>query len=394
MKRKLISLLLTALLLCTASVPALAAPGDISDVEGHWAQDSIEQAISDGWVDGYPDGTFRPEGTITRAEFVKMVLDAIHVTPSFSDLAFWMKDYAVTLRNYDHTLVPYQPKAFSDMNSHWLTTQGWLEVAVNFGLVVPSDYSSNQFGPSTPISRREIAVMVDRAMGKVWPASQPLTEDLPFSDANQIPEWVRGYINEAFKAGVLTGYPDGTFGHSKSATRAEAVVMVQRMLDYTRAGIIDPDIKLVLKYYPPAFGSAEEPAQITTERVRMQLVDNVLYASVRDIHMVQSQIMDDDLQFFWHPVWQQIFITTYFPGMYRAGSPYYMDTGDYAEVTESYYAFRTPTRMLDGEIMIPVYDFSLDYTDQNRTEWDGTWDESTKTLTLKVDNPNGYGGPS
>ena len=71
-----------------------------------------------------------------------------------------------------------------------------------------------------------------------------------------------------------------------------------------------------------------------------------------------------------------------------------MDTGDYAEVTESYYAFRTPTRMLDGEIMIPVYDFSLDYTDQNRTEWDGTWDESTKTLTLKVDNPNGYGGPS
>ena len=175
MKRKLISLLLTALLLCTASVPALAAPGDISDVEGHWAQDSIEQAISDGWVDGYPDGTFRPEGTITRAEFVKMVLDAIHVTPSFSDLAFWMKDYAVTLRNYDHTLVPYQPKAFSDMNSHWLTTQGWLEVAVNFGLVVPSDYSSNQFGPSTPISRREIAVMVDRAMGKVWPASQPLT---------------------------------------------------------------------------------------------------------------------------------------------------------------------------------------------------------------------------
>ncbi|MBQ5583544.1 MAG: S-layer homology domain-containing protein, partial [Ruminiclostridium sp.] len=98
MKRKLISLLLTAVLLCTASVPALAAPGNISDLEGHWAQAEIETAINERWVNGYPDWTFHPEGTITRAEFTKMLLAAIHLYPdngtSAGEPVRWMKDHA------------------------------------------------------------------------------------------------------------------------------------------------------------------------------------------------------------------------------------------------------------------------------------------------------------
>ena len=386
MKRKLISLLLTAVLLCTASVPALAAPGDISDVEGHWAQDSIEQAISDGWVDGYPDGTFRPEGTITRAEFVKMVLDAIHLTPN-SAMAYWLTENSVSVKD-PLTLKKYSPAPFSDMATNWLTTQGWLEVAVNFGLVVPSDYGSNQFGPSTPITRREIAVMVDRAMGKVYPASQPLTEELPFTDADQIPEWVRGYINEAVKAGVLTGYPDGTFGHSKSATRAEAVVMVQRMLDYTREGI-DPDINLTIHYSPPG-GSWESPAEVTTQDVRMQLVGQVLYASLPDILAVQDELMAGGVYTHWHPIWQQLFVgTDWNRSEYRAGSKCYNPYASiYSEVDSgSYYAFRELPRMLDSELMIPIYDFSFEYTTENRELWDGYWDNSTRTVTLYVFNP-------
>ena len=43
-----------------------------------------------GWADGYPDGTFQPEQTITRAEFTKLLLDAIHLTPD-SETVAWMK---------------------------------------------------------------------------------------------------------------------------------------------------------------------------------------------------------------------------------------------------------------------------------------------------------------
>ena len=75
-----------ALLAVTLLIPAAAAsPGSgnpLWDVQGHWAQKEIQEAVAAGWVDGYPDGSFQPEKTITRAEFTKLLLDAIHLTPS------------------------------------------------------------------------------------------------------------------------------------------------------------------------------------------------------------------------------------------------------------------------------------------------------------------------
>ena len=61
------SLLCSVLAALMLAPYAFAAPPVVSDIQGHWAQDSIEQAVNDGWVNGYPDGTFRPDGTITRA---------------------------------------------------------------------------------------------------------------------------------------------------------------------------------------------------------------------------------------------------------------------------------------------------------------------------------------
>ena len=54
---------------------ALAA--DLNDIGGHWAAAEIERAISSGYVKGYPDGTFRPDDGVTRAEFVAMLDDRI-----------------------------------------------------------------------------------------------------------------------------------------------------------------------------------------------------------------------------------------------------------------------------------------------------------------------------
>lgn len=385
MKRKLLSLFLAALLLTSAVQPALAASGGLSDLEVHWAQAEIEAALEEGWVLGYPDGTFRPEGSITRAEFTKLLLAAIHLTPNHPT-AYWLEEHAMVVRD-PLTLKKYAPAPFTDMTSHWLTTQGWLDVAVNFGLVVPSDYNGSQFRPAKAITRREIAVMVDRAMGKVYPASQPITDPLPFGDADQIPAWAQGYVMEAVKAGVLLGYPDRTFGPEKTATRAEAVVMVQRMLDYTREGL-DPDIALTICYSPPG-GSGEDPAQLTTRKVQMQLVDQVLYASLPDILTMQDRLMTGSVTMQWHPIWQQLFVGMDWTSQYRAGTTRFGYFSTFCEVGTVGETFRTPVRMLDGQLMIPIYDFSFAYTNENRTRWDGHWDEESKTLTLYVYNP-GY----
>jgi hypothetical protein len=51
------------------------------DIKGHWAESIIRQAITEGWVKGYPDGTFRPDAPMTRAESVALVMAAMKKAP-------------------------------------------------------------------------------------------------------------------------------------------------------------------------------------------------------------------------------------------------------------------------------------------------------------------------
>ena len=237
-----------ALLAVTLLIPAAAAsPGSgnpLWDVQGHWAQKEIQEAVAAGWVDGYPDGSFQPEKTITRAEFTKLLLDAIHLTPD-SETVAWMTENATTKepRSFGKKYVPI----LNDMDGHWLTTQGWTDAALYSGMVVPDDYNGKNFRPEKEIARYEIALMTDRALGLVYPANQYAGEDLPFADNGEILDWMKGYVHEAVQAGILEGYPDNTFRPNQTSTRAEAVVMIQRMLHEMEQGL-NPEIHLVVQY--------------------------------------------------------------------------------------------------------------------------------------------------
>ena len=88
--RGLLGLLAAAMVTPLASAaPAEGGATSPADIQGHWAQEEIQRAMDAGWIDGYPDGTFQPEQTITRAEFTT-ALDAIHLTPD-SEIVAWMK---------------------------------------------------------------------------------------------------------------------------------------------------------------------------------------------------------------------------------------------------------------------------------------------------------------
>ena len=235
--KKAVALLLAAAMMVPLALAAPSTEGSFSDVEDHWAQAEIEKAVATGWVDGYPDGTFKPEKTITRAEFTKMILDATHLTPGCETVA-WMKDHAkIKVKGTGPwpDTVDYEPR-LNDMDDHWLTTQGWTEAALYSGMVVPSDYNGGNFRPEKPIARYEIALMVTRALGQVYEAKQEEGLDLAFTDNEEILDWMKGYVDMASKAGVVQGYPDNSFRPNKASTRAEAVVMVQRMLDEMEQG--------------------------------------------------------------------------------------------------------------------------------------------------------------
>ena len=384
MKRKLISLLLTAVLLCTASVPALAAPGNISDLEGHWAQAEIETAINERWVNGYPDWTFHPEGTITRAEFTKMLLAALRLKPE-SQTVQWMKDHACYREHVRNETARYSPLLVLPVG-HWFTTQGWKDAAVYSGILVPSDYTEYAFYPDQAISRYEIAVLTVRALGLVYPAAHANGDELPFTDQDTFQGWVRGYIREATNAGILTGYPDGSFSPKAPATRAEAVVMVSRVLDYMEEGL-DLNIQTKVRHGESQYTYAET----VTDGIQLQQVGDILYANILDIRTVQdrlrwaaggtSRVPESRVDAAWFPLEQRV---EYDPigspihiHQYQAGNPSFLYEG-------GSYTFPAPPRMLYGEIMIPVYDFSVGETTEI---WNGNWDESSRTITIRVSDP-------
>ena len=381
--------LLAAVLMVPAGLAAPVSGGkNLSDLEGHWAQKEVEAAVASGWVDGYPDGSFKPEKSITRAEFTKMLLDAIHLTPD-SETVAWMKENALIDDIWGNP-TEYTPKLY-DMSGHWLTSQGWLDAALYSGMVVPDDYNGKNFRPEKAIARYEIALMTDRALGLVYPASQPVEGELPFTDKEEILDWMKGYVNESVKAGVLKGYPDGSFQPNKTSTRAEAVVMIQRMLEKMEEGL-NPDITVVARYeedYEENGKNRKIVQEEETDQIQLQVVDNVIYASLNDMYDVEMGLIKrygkesvDKLSFAWWPIQQEVIayvtnINTWVDYSYQMGNKEYCWRSNGILKTE----YCAPTRALYGELMVPVCDLSH-YSREAQDEWKGGWDPETGTLTL------------
>ena len=405
--KKLLALLLAAALMIPIATAAPSEEGSFPDVKGHWAQAEIEKAVASGWVDGYEDGTFRPERTITRAEFVKMILDATHLTPG-CETVNWMVEHAkIQVEGTGPWGIPntvdYEPN-LNDMDTHWLTTQGWTEAALYSGMVVPSDYNNGNFRPEKPIARYEIALMVTRALGQVYEAKaeEGLDITLPFTDSETTLSWMKGYIRVASEAGVVKGYPDGSFQPNEASTRAEAVVMVQRMLDVMEEGL-DPDIHVVAQYHirDPLSDEKDRIVQEkATDAIQLQVVDDVVYASLLDLYQVRAEMMrdnnepydiynDPDKQTpFWWPVEQRIGYENWL-GQTDMWDRYQMGDTEYTMMGSPEDDFCAPVRALYGQAMIPIYDGNHPNSEA-KLYWQSGWNAETQTLTIPVVNEHPY----
>lgn len=191
-KKRTLSMALAAAL-AFSPVQAFAAS---SDIAGHWAEDVITQWENAGMISGYEDGTFRPNNSVTRAEFVIMMNNALGLTEtgevSFSDV---------------------QP-------GNWFYNAVAIAVAAGYC----SGYEDGTFKPSATITRAEAAVMIANAAG----LEQDATGAAGFTDS--IPAWAQGSVGAVVKAGFMSGYPDGTFAANQSITRAEAVSSLNRVI--------------------------------------------------------------------------------------------------------------------------------------------------------------------
>ena len=172
-----------------------------SDIKGHWAESAITSWQDKGLITGYTDGTFKPDNSITRAEFASMVNKALGLTEKGD--------------------VP-----FSDVQSgSWYYDA--ISIAVKAGYC--SGYEDGTFKPDATITRAEAAVMIALAKG----LTQNTAAASGFADAANIPAWAKGYVGAVVSAGYMSGRPDGTFDATNTITRAEAVSSLDRAMGNT-----------------------------------------------------------------------------------------------------------------------------------------------------------------
>ncbi|MBB3156252.1 putative repeat protein (TIGR02543 family), partial [Paenibacillus endophyticus] len=177
-----------------------AADIEFDDISGHWAEKLVKQAIGEGWVKGYADRTFKPNHSVTRAEFVVMLMNALKLPAvgmktDFADKASiptWAKDAVVR--------------------------------AVQAGLV--DGYEDGTFRPRAPVTRAEMAAMISKAL-KLAVDSNATTG---FADDASIPSWAKGAAEAMRKLGIMKGPGDNMFNGDSRATRAEAVSVLLNML--------------------------------------------------------------------------------------------------------------------------------------------------------------------
>ena len=192
--------IVTLLLLFTAGGYAFAA--GFSDLPGHWAAGQINKWVEQGLVTGYEDGTFKPDRQITRAEFVALVNRAFAVEPVDSGLRF----------------ADVQPGA-------WY--YGEVSAAAAAGYI--SGYPDGSFGPGLSITRQEAAAILVKLL-KLGPATGEIEQ---FQDADLIAQWARDSVGAVVRDGLMVGMPDHTFQPQKGISRAEAVVSLDRALEFT-----------------------------------------------------------------------------------------------------------------------------------------------------------------
>lgn len=170
------------------------------DYEGHWAQDAIQRWLDMGYVTGYTDGSFKPEGFVTRAEFVRMINNSFGFTET-AEIAF-----------------------VDVVEDNWYYKE--IQKALKAGYI--TGVSETQFAPTDYITREQAAIIIARILNIKGNESMA---DV-FIDSSQISIWSKEYVGTASELQLIKGYEDNSFKPQDYIKRSEAVTFLDRVLTY------------------------------------------------------------------------------------------------------------------------------------------------------------------
>jgi len=226
------------------------------DVETHWAKKNIAYLVSKDIINGYADGTFKPNASIKRSEFVKLTMSAL-----------------------GHINLPGK-------EGKWY--QGYLDKAVELDVLEDRSNETIYTFPTENITREEAAYVIYKTL---------VTEESKYDDTlkSQLISEIKDYesvqekyentVLGAYSKGIITGYEDHTFKPKGELTRGEATVMIERMINKEIRK--SPENEKVLVFQKAPEFIFEEPVRFKTTEDKKEFIDvlnllNEYYEGHRD----------------------------------------------------------------------------------------------------------------
>ena len=212
-KLKVIVTAIISFVMVTLGTLSFAAT-TFSDIEGHWAKTVVEEMAEKGVLNGFEDGTFRPDESVTREQFAKILVETLKIAGNTTNIKFvdieedrWSKDYIYRASRY---LTGYE----------------------NNGKYF--------FRPTEASVREDVAVAVVQAEG-LQTEKPDYTLLNQFSDSGEISEGIKKYVAIAVKNEIMRG-KNGYFDPQGNLTRAEVSQLMYNVFQKIAIGELEETI--------------------------------------------------------------------------------------------------------------------------------------------------------
>ena len=194
MKKVLSIVLSLVLVICMMPVMAFAGTNDAAynDIAGEKCEGAVNVLDALGVVDGYENGTYKPEKVVTRAEMAKLIITALG-----------MDSYATATKS-----------SYSDMAlAQWAIP--YVEYATNLGII--EGVGGGRFSPGNPVTYEQAVTMIVRALGYT-------------TDCNEMNgTWPAVYVQKATALGIFKNVEGNQYG--TGANRGDIAIMLYNALD-------------------------------------------------------------------------------------------------------------------------------------------------------------------
>ena len=233
----------------------LAQAPTLNDIQGSWAQNFITALVSRGVIQGFPDGSFRPDEPVTRAQFAAIVSKAFPQQSSRKAIAF------------------------ADVPEYYWAKDA-IQTAYQTGFL--AGYPNNTFLPEQSIPRVQVLVSLANGLNLSPKAESSILLDTSYQDAAEIPDFARSPVAAATSNRLVVNYPDkNLLQPNQTATRADVAAFIYQALasrgEVPQLTATDAESQYIVGLQPPTTPpktvTEAPPSKAEIERLQAQLQD-------------------------------------------------------------------------------------------------------------------------